>query len=183
MNGDKRIGSLETALRHLAGETADARPPARIEAELKAQVRRHRPARIQWWALAATAAAVCVAGFWTMRDGGKRAEPAPIAVAAAEPAEAVPAPAIAEEAAPVARPAVMRTQAPSSRGSGVREASALTPWFFSDGLPMPARGQVVSIRVSAATAGRFGVVADGPVPAQLLIGDDGLTRAIRFVRE
>lgn len=183
MSPDKRMESLETALRHLAGETAGARPAARIETALRAEVRRQRPVRMRWWAMAAAAAMVGVVGFWTLRDREQpmAVETAPVAIA--EQVAEIPAVDVAEQVAPAVRRAVLRPQAPVNRGTQQRELSPLTPWYYSDGLPKPARGQIVTIRVSPATAGRFGVVADAPVPAQLLIGDDGLTRAIRFVRE
>jgi hypothetical protein len=95
-----------------------------------------------------------------------------------------PEPAVDEavEAIPVARPAVARASRKSRPNELSGQLSPLTPWYYSEGLPAPAQGQIVFIRVNPQTARRFGVVSAGPVPAQLLIGDDGLTRAIRFVR-
>jgi hypothetical protein len=189
MNGDKRMRSLETALQRLADETAAARPPARIETALRAEVRRRRMARYPWWM--AAAAALVLVGFWaaTRMDGPavvvEQGTATATATASLPPRSVEPAAAAddAVEAIPVARRAASRTR-PSSRPNELSGAlSPLTPWYYSDGLPEPARGQVVFIRVNPQTARRFGVVSDGPVPAQLWIGDDGLTRAIRFVRE
>ncbi|MBA3974137.1 MAG: hypothetical protein C0504_07975 [Candidatus Solibacter sp.] len=189
MNGDERMKTLETALRRLADETAAAQPPARIETALSAAVRRRRMARYPWWT--AAAAALAMAGFWAAtRQMGpavgleQAAAPAAVRAQLAGPAEA-PAEAMDQpaEALPVAKPAVVRSKASSGRGELSGELSPLTPWYFSGGLPQPARGQIVFIRVNPQTALRFGVVSEGQVPAQLLIGDDGLTRAIRFVRE
>lgn len=185
MNGDERMNTLETALRRLADETAAARPPARIETALRAEVRRRRMARYPWWV--AAAAALALAGFWAAtRQAGPAVEmeqaaaPAVVREQFAEPAGVVDE---AVEALPVARPAVVRSKVPVGRNEPDGGLSPLTPWYFSEGLPAPAKGQVVFIRVNPQTARRFGVMAEGPVPAQLLIGDDGLTRAIRFVRE
>jgi hypothetical protein len=185
MNGDKRMNSLETALQRLADETAAAKPPARIETALRAEVRRrHRMARHPWWM--AAAAALVLAGFWaaTRQDGPAVEVEQAMAPVAVPPRLVEPAAADdAVEAIPVARPAVSRSKPSSRRNEVPVELSPLTPWYYSEGLPEPARGQVVFIRVNPQTARRFGVVSDGPVPAQLLIGDDGLTRAIRFVRK
>ncbi|MCL4793949.1 MAG: hypothetical protein KJZ84_05270 [Bryobacteraceae bacterium] len=62
------------------------------------------------------------------------------------------------------------------------QVEALTPWYFSAGMPPAESGQWIRLEVPADTAARFGVVANGPVQADLIIGDDGLTRAIRFVQ-
>lgn len=62
------------------------------------------------------------------------------------------------------------------------ELRAVTPWFFSAGVPAVESGFLVSMDVPAETAARFGLAARGPVQADLIIGDDGLTRAIRFVQ-
>jgi hypothetical protein len=59
----------------------------------------------------------------------------------------------------------------------------MTPWYFYTGVPQAERGQVVRIRVSATTAAQFGIYrGTDDVPAQVFIGDDGVARAIRFVR-
>jgi hypothetical protein len=83
---------------------------------------------------------------------------------------------------PEARPAVLRASRNSRPNELRSELRPVSPWFYSDGLPSPAGGQLVLIRVNQTTARRFGVVSDRPLQAQLLIGDDGLTRAIRFVQ-
>lgn len=62
------------------------------------------------------------------------------------------------------------------------EIRAVTPWYFSVGVPPVENGQLIRMEVPPETAARFGVVAAGPVEADLIIGDDGLTRAIRFVQ-
>lgn len=59
---------------------------------------------------------------------------------------------------------------------------AVTQWYYSAGVPPVENGLLIRMEVPAATAARFGVLAPGPVQADLIIGDDGLTRAIRFVQ-
>lgn len=65
---------------------------------------------------------------------------------------------------------------------GSKEAArGITPWYFNQGLPAPVKAQVVEIEVSPSVAARLGVASRTAVKAELLIGDDGLTRAIRLV--
>lgn len=183
MTEDKRTASLLNTLRDLADQTEGARPPDRIERELKAHLRRKQMAKYPWWLVAA--AAVALAGFWAAtRQGGQVVERAGVVPAAVqqqvlEPAKVADA---AVEAIPVAKPVAVRVARKSRPNELSRELNPLTPWYYSEGLPAPAQGQIVFIRVNPQTARRFGVVSDGPVPAQLWIGDDGLTRAIRFVQ-
>ena len=180
---DERTASLLDALRSLAGETQEAMPPPRIERELRGQMRRKRISSYPWWL--AAAAAVAVVGFWAVNRKAQPVAEMPVQVPQVvqmQPAEPAALPAEVDEAVPVARPAVARASQRPVSGGDIRELSPLTPWYYSEGLPVPAGGQVVLIRVNPATARRFGVISDGPVPAQLLIGDDGLTRAIRFVQ-
>lgn len=183
MTEDKRTVSLLNALRDLADQTEGARPPDRIERELKAHLRRKQMAKFPWWL--AAAAALALAGFWAAtRQGGQVVERAGVVPAAVQQPVLEPTQ-VADEAVdaiPLAKPVAVRVARKSRPNELSREISPLTPWYYSEGLPAPAQGQIVFIRVNPQTARRFGVVSDGPVPAQLLIGDDGLTRAIRFVQ-
>ncbi len=180
MMDDKRSNSLQTTLRLLAEETAEARPPAKIERELKARLRRTRMARYPWWI--AAAAGVALVGFWTLREESPRQIGQPTTIVVEQQPVQMPPVVGAEPDVPAARPAALRASRSSRPNELKSDVSPLTSWFYSDGLPRPARGQIVLIRVSPATASRFGILSDQPVPAQLLIGDDGLTRAIRLVQ-
>lgn len=175
--------NLQRALRALAAETAAASAPDRVQRALSAQLRgRTRRRRLATWWPAAAAAALLL-GIWLGRPhpAGPPAEAPSVAAIesapAAAPAPAAPGPdaaAPAVQSAPKAR--LVTVAKPANRG-------AVTPWFFYAGLPPVERGQVVRIRVSAATAAQFGVYGGaGHVPAQVFIGDDGVARAIRFVR-
>lgn len=173
--------NLRDALRALSDETRRGRAPERVRAalmaEMKSRARRRRVAT--WWpAAAAAAAAVLAIGIWL---GAPRQQPAG---QMAQVVEEAPVPAVME--APVAA-APVESERPKARlvSRQVRapHKSASTPWFFYAGYGRAENGQVVSIRVSAATAAQFGVDGGGgPVAAQVFIGDDGLARAIRFVR-
>lgn len=183
MTEDKRTACLLDALRDLADQTEGALPPDRIGRKLKERLRRKRMAKYPWW-LAAAATLVLI-GFWAAnRPGTQVVEHVAVATPVIQTTAAEPVPAVDEavEAIPVAKPAVVRASRKSRPNELAGQLSPLTPWYYSEGLPAPARGQIVFIRVNPQTARRFGVVSDSPVPAQLLIGDDGLTRAIRFVR-
>lgn len=126
-----------------------------------------------------------------------QAQRAPDVAAQPAPAPAVePVPAKTVEA--TARPArtrrgTMPTGSPVAV-SAKRSASApagdwrkgemvLSPWYFNTALPPAARSVLVRSEVDARTALRFGVVPAGDTaPVEILFGEDGLPRAMRFVR-
>lgn len=193
MSGDNE--NLRGALKALAGETSRAHASPRVHdalrVELRARARRRHIA--VWWP--AAAAAALIIGLW-LGLPRKSAVPRFPHVAVAEPAPAPP-PATApvgtdrELSQPEPLPTVTRAVAPvRTRNAAVAPqppasaaAQPLTPWYFYTGLPVSTRGQVVRILVSNQTAAQFGVVTTADaVPAQVFIGDDGITRAIRFVQ-
>ena len=63
---------------------------------------------------------------------------------------------------------------------------SFTPWYYNQGLPPARQGGIVRVKVSKSLAGSFGVpvpVTSAPdLTADLFIGEDGMTRAIRFVQ-
>lgn len=185
--------NLSRALRALAEETKQGGARSGVKTALLAEVRarRGRP-RHRWWQTAAAAVLLIGLGFGLARwVRPEKASPQVVAVApAAQPGEAaqevevLDAPPPAPEAAravPVIRRARAASKSPQ-RWSDTGKARPLTPWYFNEGLPLAERGQVIRLEVSAATAAQFGVVARGPVKADLFVADDGLTRAIRFVQ-
>lgn len=182
--------SLRDALRALAAETAEASAPDRVRqslhSELRGRARRRRLAA--WWP--AAAAAALLLGIWLGRPNPAQPPAGQPSVAAIEsvPPEASQALSVAppalSPAPPAAEPAADRApKAQLVTATAPAAGRAMTPWFFYSGLPQAERGQVVRIRVSAATAAQFGVFrGTDDVPAQVFIGDDGVARAIRFVR-
>jgi hypothetical protein len=59
-----------------------------------------------------------------------------------------------------------------------------TPWIVRRGLPAAERGFVRRVQVSAAEARAFGIYAGSRefVNAEIVVGEDGVARAIRFLR-
>lgn len=189
--------NLREALRVIAEETQGLEASPRVAMALRKELKARRRSSLwrAWWPMAAVAAACLVVGIWlgTARQDTQvatapreelqaRFEPAPVA---AEPTPVVVEP---PQQAPV-RQAVRRAawnapaRPPAARETGGRIERPVTPWYFYTGLPAPAQGQVVRVMVSAQTAAQYGVPSGGgSVPAQVFIGDDGLARAIRFVR-
>jgi hypothetical protein len=187
--------NLRGALRLLAEETQGMEASSRVREALQRELRGRRRKSFwrAWWPMAAVAAACLVVGVWlgTARQQAGRVALAPPVVAETRIVEPEVTPAVVEPPQPAAvvQPAVRRATytapaAPRVAGeTGSRIERPVSPWYFYTGLPAPAQGQVVRVMVSAQTASQYGVVAMGTsVPAQIFIGDDGLARAIRFVR-
>lgn len=178
MSEDDVIEALE-ALRD-ADQSREAAP--HVEPHLLQQYRRHRARRL-WMrasASAATAAAVIVMAI-TMYAHRPQRPPEPPAVSI--PPTVVP-------AAPPADPAV---HPPRPKPVPVRRTAEVVPHevytdFFPlmDLAPPLERGELVRVIVPASTMRGVGMLVmashlDDPVEADVLIGQDGLARAIRFV--
>ena len=69
---------------------------------------------------------------------------------------------------------------------GENDADAVTPWYFDETMPAAESGSVVRMEVSRAAALEYGAPLPASpaqtVEAEFFIGDDGLTRAIRFMQ-
>jgi hypothetical protein len=197
MNGNPEE-SLRQALAEYADETGMALASERVRARLRQEVRARARRRWTLAGLAAAAAVALVTAGVTLRpgaDAGKGA-PAPVQVATErQNPVAVPAePALQAAAAPV--PAVPHARRHGQRGRVGRNVPAvpqtgewrrgdvvLTPWYYNTALPPAARSVMVRSEVDARTAMRFGVTPTGDTaPVEILFGEDGLPRAMRFVR-
>lgn len=151
---DQQWRSLQAGLRSLADDTSEGTASPAVERALKAalSVRQERGVPLAW--------------RWAM--------------------------AASLAAAGVLGVFVLRSGSPGKAGLASRPAledsvEAYTPWFVQRGGIGPVRGQVVRMRVSRGTAAAFGVRGVGystgaAVEADVFIGDDGIMRAIRFVR-
>ncbi|SRR5712691_6848075 len=173
---------IVAALRALAESSGDMEASPEVEARLLQAFRRRLSAR-RWKraAVLATAAAAAVAGIVIFSGGRQRQEPPPV-VAAIEPS-------VREAPPPVeADPVVAK---PAHRPTRVRQAlprEVLTEFFpLIDVAPPFGRGELVRLMVPASTMLTVGLpvredrLAD-PVQADVLIGEEGLPRAIRFVK-
>jgi hypothetical protein len=190
MKNESTNERLKWALKALAAETAQAGPSARVKEALLRRVRATRSPFRRWrWPVAAGMAAAAAFAVWSVSSrGGHVARQVPLIGKASIASTTAPLPAV--EVAP-AREAAAPAE---SRQSAVRRARAVepaaglepqpfTPWFFNTGLPLTGAGHVVRVTVSPEVAARFGVYTTGDgVQAQIFLGDDGMTRAIRFVR-
>jgi len=195
MSGPNR--NLREALLALGDETREAQASPRVRLALQAELRsrRRRRALATWWPALAAAAACLVIGIAIGRSWTRSTASAP-QLAQVAPAVEVPTPAALETPEPAApgqdRVLPLAQKASRRLNSAPAVPAApdapkadrpLTPWFFYTGLPLDGPGRIVRVQVSATTAAQFGVYsATERLPAQLFIGDDGLPRAIRFVR-
>lgn len=180
--------NLQRALRRLAAESSQWEASPKVEQALLAELARRRRKAVwtAWLRWTPAMAAACLAvGIWL--GSRNQAQPAP----GLQQQAYVEPPAAAPDAQPTAEPAVEPVAAAPEASSGagravrpqVSEYQAITPWYFYAGLPAPATARVVRMDVNAATAAKFGVyTARNTAEAEILIGDDGLARAIRFLR-
>lgn len=169
----------------LAAETHAATASSRVRGQLRAELRRRawqRRARLWWPALAAAAAVLVLGLWWIGRPANLGIAPPPV-IAAHEPV----APAVVEPASPAVRPPAAvpaPRKAPLARWSDRGEGEqAITPWYFNTGLPLEGSGRIVRVKVSAEAAAQFGYFTPAPtVEAQVFLGEDGMARAVRFLR-
>ena len=184
--------SLRPALSDLAATTGPAVASDRVRQVLRAEVRAHghRRRAMQWMGVAAALACLLLGATIALRKTAapqrpklaaapKAVQPGPAAreeVAQQEPAEEL---AVSRDAA---RPRTARPQQPVTGEWRAAEA-ALTPWYYNTALPPSARTTLVKFDADAEVASRFGVASQArKVPAEVLLGEDGLPRAIRFVQ-
>jgi hypothetical protein len=179
MNRERMDANLDRALRALAGETRDATPPPRVKGALLRAVRARRR-QTSWWWRSAAAVLLIGAGVLAARWIGTSSEVPPADVAAQLTPAPEP-PALLLDVPPAPRPR-SRPRPRPQRWSDIATVRPVTNWYYSAGLPLTESGQVIRLEVPATTAARFGIAASGPVQADLYVGDDGLTRAIRFVQ-
>ena len=190
---------LENALKLLSQADSDRGASPFLETRLRAAFREHHKARRRAFSFrwAAVAGMFACAAFVTWRLAAPAAVEAPKAIATVTPAPGVaPSPAPAAEAVKQAAPVLARkrtaapvtvAKAPASRPpddeTGVQEFIALP---YAPPLSSWDRGQVVRVRLPRQSLRSFGIPVNEErmferVPADLLMGEDGLARAIRFV--
>jgi len=197
---EKQSPELQAALRALAAAERGSSAPPAVEARLLQAFReqRHVPrtavAARPWrwvWAAAVAASLLLLAvvdwrrGSQSQPQGapGMKVEPIPAAAAAVPPPETV----VAERTRPRPRRVVRPARAQAVAPARDRDDNEFIPLPYAARIAPGEALDVVRVQVPRSTMMRFGlpVSADRPwepVRADLIVGQDGLTRAIRFVR-
>ncbi len=171
------------ALGALAENDREREAPPEVEARLLGEFRARRRAGRHWAAIAAAAAALVITALWWTNRA-----PQP-AVSAVQPVSPVP-----ETARPA--PAAVASIAPASRKLAHKVATVSRPQarevvtdFFPLMNPAPSfgRGQMLRVQLPAAAMQTVGLPVreehlDDLVQADVLVGEEGMPRAIRFVR-
>ncbi len=179
---------LEAALRALAAKSAGAQAPERVESALLDAFRerdRTRGVEHHWPRWLALVATLCVvAGASAVWLGRSRPQPPPPRALPAVRQEA-PAPQLAQPVLKqVRRFPRRRARAPLA----TREvATDFFPLDDAASLAPLESAQVLRVRVPRATLARFGLPVSQdritePVQADVVFGQDGIARAIRFVK-
>lgn len=195
--------SLRRALAEIAVETGSGEASDRVRQALRREVRARAYRR---WALLSLAAAAALAAiaFGVSTHWAQHVAPSPsrtIARDARAPARSTtlapaqdleagvrPAgaatPSVAASALHRVRPGpAAASRKPAATGDWRKGEIVLSPWYYNTALPPSARSVLVRSEVDARTAMRFGVLSAGDTaPVEILFGEDGLPRAMRFVR-
>lgn len=184
---------MAARLRLLAAADERDQAPPRVEAALRAAYRRRYGVRRgSWpWVAACGAVAASVLAFVAFTAPARRRpeEPRPAI-------ENTPAPPPARlEASPVPGlpgprrgPRARRYNAAATVPAGREVATEFIPLVYGDTLGAEETHQVVRVQLSRAALVSFGVPVNeeqtgGRVQADVVLGGDGMARAIRFVRE
>lgn len=202
MSGEKGFDRLEEALRAVRESSAGLRAPDAVEDRLLAAFRAHQAAAVPIarprgrrpyvWIAGAVAASVVLAAALRLSQPRVVVElPKPARVAAMPPGAPE---SIAVKSDPLQparpRPAAIRRQ-PKKPAAAVSAAAreVSTPFLpvpYAPALTPEDRGHVVRVKLPAASMRTFGLpVAEDRtferVKADVLLGEDGIARAIRFV--
>jgi hypothetical protein len=175
----ERNRNVEEALAALRAASAAQRAPDAIEARLLREFRRQHKSWRKAWIAGALAASLAVAV--TVR--WPRAEVKEITTAPVPQAIALPAPPVARPPAPV-RAAKRRIRKPEPKRELATEFFAIP---YAPAMTHVDRGQLIRVAVPAMSMRNFGLPVREErmldrVRADVLMGEDGIARAIRFVR-
>jgi hypothetical protein len=169
------------ALGALTENDREREAPMAVEARLLREFRK-QPARRgwRWLGIAAAAAGVVVAGFLSTNRASKPAASAALpAIQVQQPA--APAGAVATPARGKAVRRVASVASPEAR-------EVMTDFFpLMDPAPPFERGQILRVQLPAAAMRTVGLPVGedhltDPIQADVLVGEEGMPRAIRFVR-
>jgi hypothetical protein len=201
----EREQALSAGLSALRGHTADAAPADALQQRLMAMFDASQAAArtspssgvSRGWQKAAAAIAITVGGIaaWRLANPSQVAVQPTISenrVPAAVAPQVPPTPAPPPTVATGLSPSSAKTTPGNRRGSGARPSRVLHPTGFvqlpaAAGLPAFESGQIVRVEIPVTSLPVYGVdilpdVVNRPVRAELLIGQDGLPRAIRLIR-
>jgi hypothetical protein len=178
---------MEARLRLLAAADEQDQAPPRVEAALRAAYRRRYAVRRGSWpwvaAWGAVAASVLAFVAFTAPARRRAEEPRPAI-------EKAPPPPARLEASPVpGLPGPRRgPRAKRYNAAATEVATEFMPLVYGDTLGAEETHQVVRVRLSRAALASFGVPVNeeqpgGRVQADVVLGGDGMARAIRFVRQ
>jgi hypothetical protein len=195
---------VKSALRSLAKEMEQQQAPPQLEATLRLAFRQEhgRPVFRRKWFPAAVAAAVLVAAGLTWVISRQQApvvvrtqphQPAPAAAASAPelPVAEVVQPVAVQKPRPRRKPvtvqAVKTRPAPASAPPLREIATEFLPFGSAGPLPAADTGRIVRVRVPRSTMSGFGFPVNPDrmletVKADVVLGDGGMVRAIRFVQ-
>jgi predicted acyl esterase len=170
---------IVAALRALAEEEAELEAPLRVEDRVRKTFRRRHAGR-KWRSIAAwgLAAAAAVTVFFV---AGSRERPKPASPALVRPQVVATAPAPAEIVAPAPE------RARQARPVKLQPREVVTEFFPLLDVALPfERGELLRVMVPASTMRKVGLPVNENrlgerVYADVLVGDEGLARAIRFV--
>jgi len=173
------------ALRALAENDLEEQAPPRVEARVLREFRARRGRRRGVWpAVAAVAAGVSITMFLVVNRAPKIKSEAVSVVAVPSPQrfERAPLP------QPVVNAAVHNVALKPAPVSGRQPRGVVTDFFplTSSTLPFE-RGQMLRVQLPAAAMRTVGLPVreermSDPVQADVLVGEEGIARAIRFVR-
>ncbi|MFN0169920.1 MAG: hypothetical protein ACKV22_26150 [Bryobacteraceae bacterium] len=184
-------GQIRRALEALARDMENQEAPRHVKAGLRMAFRqRHsKPAwRNPWWMAAAAAVILLASGLLLQRKEpgvvARVPEPAPVAET---PPAVIPEKAVTAEirAAAVRRPKRARQMAPNP---APRRQEVTTEFIPVNGGALPFdRGRLMRVRLPRSAMSSFGLPFDEdraqqPVKADVLVGEDGMLRAVRFVQ-
>jgi hypothetical protein len=169
------------ALRALAENDREREAPMAVEARLLREFRGHSARHgWRWLGIAAVAAGVVLAMFPSTRRASKPS------MSAALLTIQVPQP-VAPEVAPAA-PSPRKPARLVARATSPKTREVMTDFFpLMDSAPPFERGQLLRVQLPAAAMQTVGLpvredhLAD-PIQADVLVGEEGMPRAIRFVR-
>lgn len=207
----KNTEQVKNALDLLRQADAGTEAPAFVETRLRAAFREKHVvapapvATVPWWSAWRMWAGVAMAGlvvgalvYRAAMPGSVEAptpKTAPVAAVSkpapvVEQAVAPPAPAVAvAKAAPKAsRPArVKRAEPVQTYSASAREGDEFLAIPYAPPMTAQDRGEVVRVRLPRQSLRQFGIPVNPErlferVPADVLVGEDGIPRGIRFVR-